>query len=75
MTAKQQRDMALGAARSQLRHGGDDPKSCAFERAWAALDEVYRSEPSTVAGQWYVRSSDAQVAAFRREWEQWRKGR
>lgn len=68
MSQAEQRRIALGAARSYLRTVGTPPSSATFAQAWEALDAVYRSDPALIAARWYIASSDAQVAAFKRDW-------
>jgi len=71
MKKAEQRRIALGAARVQLRRLGIsiDP-FVSFQDVLAVLDDLNRAEPELVASQWYVQASDHQIQLLRREWEQ-----
>jgi len=71
MTKAEQRRLALGAARVQLRRMGVNldpfvPFKCVLE----VLDDLHRAEPELVASQWYAQASDHQIQLLRREWKQ-----
>jgi len=68
MTKAEQRRIALGAVRSQLRHMGCsiDP-FVPFRDVLAVLDDLQRAEPELVASQWYAQASDHQIQLLRRE--------
>ncbi len=71
MTKAEQRRLALGAARVQLRRMGVNldpfvPFKCVLE----VLDDLHRSEPELDASQWYAQASDHQIQLLRREWKQ-----
>lgn len=68
MSLAEQRDIALGAARSQLRRMGKDPQLVEAHVALRVLDDLLRSEPALIASQWYDQASDHQIALFCREW-------
>lgn len=70
MSQAEQRRIALGAVRSQMRSTGTDPRTAPFDQAWETLDAIYRSDPTLVAAQWYIGSSESQVRTFKREWIQ-----
>src|SRR2546423_6735252 len=68
MNMQEKRRIALGAARSQLRHLGISLDRCLpFDDALAVLDELHRSEPDLIASQWYASASDHQIHLLRRE--------
>jgi len=71
MTKAEQRRIALGAARVQLRHIGVnlDP-FVPFKDVLAVLDDLHRAEPDLIASQWYAQASDHQIQLLRREWKQ-----
>jgi len=61
--------MAIGAARSEIRKHGDNPKDYGAGHALAVLDDIARAEPDLCASLWYLEASDNQIALFRREWK------
>lgn len=65
----EQRKIALGAARSQLRNQGILPRTASFDQAWNALDVLYKLDNTTVAAQWYINASEPQIRLFRKEWK------
>lgn len=71
MTKAEQRRIALGAARVQLRRVGisSDP-FVPFRDVLKVLDGLNRAEPELVASQWYAQASDHQLQLLRREWKQ-----
>ncbi len=75
MTQAQRRSLALGAARSYLRQMRITPEMVTASDAHAALDDVARVEPDTVAACWYRLASHTQMVLFYREWEHWRTQR
>jgi hypothetical protein len=65
MNKKQQRQIAIRAARSQLR------KNCAdltVANAAAVLDDMARSQPQLIASIWYNCADGRQWSLFDREW-------
>ena len=71
MTKAEQRRLALGAARVQLRRMGVNldpfvPFKCVLE----VLDDLHRAEPDLIASQWYAQASNHQIDLLRREWKQ-----
>ena len=68
MSLAEQRDIALGAARSQIRQMGKDPQVCEAQVALRVLADMLRTDPDLIASQWYDRASDYQIALFCREW-------
>src|SRR6266705_5487089 len=72
MKQTEKRQIALRAARAQLRTLGIDPqKTASFQDILAVLDDLARSEPDLVASQWYTASTNHQIAALRRDWHAW----
>ncbi len=71
MTKAEQRRIALGAVRSQLRHMGCsiDP-FVPFKEVLAVLDDLHRAEPDLIASQWYAQATNHQIQLLRREWKQ-----
>ncbi len=71
MTKAEQRKIALGAVRVQLRRLGVsvDPL-VPFQDVLAVLDDLHRAEPELVASQWYANATDHQIKLLRREWKQ-----
>ena len=70
MNMQEQRRIAMGAVRSQLRHMGFSlESSVAFDDAMRVLDDFSRSEPELLASQWYANASDNQMKLLRREWQ------
>ncbi len=72
MTKQEQRRLALGAVRSEARKHLNPTSLTAIE-ALAVLDDLGRSEPALIASQWYRDASDAQIKAFKKEWETWQR--
>ena len=63
------RRVAQGAARSQMRRQGIDPKQASAEDALRVLDDIYRVDPELIAALWYGQASDNQIRLFEREWK------
>jgi hypothetical protein len=71
MTKAEQRRMALGAVRVQLRRMGVSvDANTSFRDVLAVLDDLYRAEPELIASQWYASATDHQITLLRREWKQ-----
>ena len=68
MKKNEQRRVALGAVRSQMRRVGINPKTASSDSAYAVMDDLARSEPNLIASIWYLDASDNQVKLFIREW-------
>ena len=69
MNIQEQRSIALGAARSQLRHMGFSLESSVpFDNVLCVLDDLNRSEPELIASQWYAHASGYQITLLRRDW-------
>ena len=67
---QEKRRIALGAARSQLRHMGISlDRTVPFDDALAVLDDLHRSEPDLIASQWYANASEYQITLLRRDWK------
>lgn len=71
MNLQEQRAIAIRSARAQLRVQGADPATVTADGALAVLDDLLRSDPETVAAQWYESASERQMRLFEREWQQW----
>src|SRR5258708_40158254 len=74
MTQTEQRHIALGTARSELRRLGVplDPYTVSFKEVLAVLDDLCRAKPDLVASQWYRQASEHEIRLLRREWlRQW----
>jgi hypothetical protein len=74
MHLSDQRALALGAVRSQLRSMSFDPVTVSAEDAHRVLDDLARHCPDLVACQWYASASSYQMQLFYVEWERWRRG-
>ncbi len=71
MTKAEQRRIALGAARVQLRRMGVSiDLFVPFQDVLAVLDDLNRAEPDLIASQWYAQATDHQIQLLRREWKQ-----
>ena len=69
MNMQEKRSIALGAARSQLRHLGISlNSSVTFDDALCVLDDLHRAEPSLIASRWYANASEYQLTLLRRDW-------
>jgi len=69
MNMQERRSIALGAARSQLRHiGVSIDRSISFDDVLFVLDDLHRAEPDLIASQWYANASDNQITLLRRDW-------
>src|SRR5258708_3262267 len=67
------REIALGAVRSQSRRIGIDPRTLTADDAWGILDDLNGAEPELQASRWYRSSTIAQRTLFFREWKRWQK--
>ncbi len=71
MTKAEQRRIALGAVRAQLRRMGVSVDTFTpFRDVLAVLDDLHRAEPDLVASQWYANASENRITLLRREWKQ-----
>jgi len=71
VTKAEQRRIALGAARVQLRRMGVSiDLFVPFQDVLAVLDDLNRAEPDLIASQWYAQATDHQIQLLRREWKQ-----
>jgi hypothetical protein len=64
----EQRQIALGAARSYLRRQGIEPLRASVDDAFAALDDLARRDGDLVASCWYTAMSKNQERLFVRDW-------
>jgi hypothetical protein len=62
------RQIAIGAARSQMKKMGIDPKTETSSDALTVLDDIARCEPNLIASKWYNKASDNQITLFKRDW-------
>jgi len=70
MNMQEKRSIALGAARSQLRHMGISiDRSVTFHDALCVLDDLNKAEPDLIASQWYANASECQITLLRRDWK------
>lgn len=69
MMKAEQRQIAQGAARSQLRRLQIDVQSASADDALTVLDDLYRSEPDLIASIWYAQASEHQIKLFCQEWK------
>jgi hypothetical protein len=70
MKMQEQRSIALGAARSQLRRIGTNPaRSVPFDEVLKVLDDLCREAPELIASQWYANASENQITLLRRDWK------
>lgn len=75
MNAQEKREIAAGAARSQLRKMNSP---LLLDSAKCVLDEMAKSNPDLIAAQWWLNASENQYKIFCREWKtanptQWEK--
>ena len=76
------RQIAIGAARSQLRRQHElaveyctaagvalASQAPDADAALAVLDDIARSDPTLLASVWYRKASARQIALFRKEWK------
>ncbi len=69
MNMKEKRSIALGAAKSQLRHLGVSlERIVPFDDVLCVLDDLYKAEPDLIASQWYANASEYQLTLLRRDW-------
>ena len=67
----EQRQIALGAVRSQLcRMGISIDPFVPFLEVLKVLDDLNRAEPDLIASQWYAQASENQIRLLRRDWKQ-----
>ena len=70
MNLQEKRSIALGAARSYLRHMGIPiDRSMSFDSVLGVLNDLYLSEPDLIASQWFRHASDYQITQLRRDWK------
>ena len=60
MILAEQRRIALGATKAQLRKLGIDPKLATVETAEQTLDELARVSPDLIASKWFISASNYQ---------------
>lgn len=66
MKLSEQRNIALRAARHQLKKIGSE---LSLSSAELVLDEMARIEPNLIASQWWINASHAQWLLFKKEWD------
>ena len=71
MNQTEKRQVAIGAARSEARAKGFDPKTLSANSALDMLDDIARVEPKLIASIWYINATDNQFNLFSREWKKW----
>lgn len=65
---KEMLEIAMGAARSEIRGQGGDPVETDADEALKCLDEIARQEPELVASQWYLSVTQRELSRFARKW-------
>jgi hypothetical protein len=75
MKKSEQRQIALGAARSYLRRQGIDPVTVSASAAFAALDDLERIAGDTMSSRWYASMNRNQERLFKSEWRKWKRSR
>ena len=73
MRIAQQRVIALEAARALLPLMGLQPEFVKASDVLCVFDELFYTQPQSVAYQWYASASDRQLDLFVDEWEAWRE--
>ena len=73
MRKEQQRAIALQVVRELLPIMGIQPEMVDACEAFKALDELYSTQPQSVAYLWWESASDRQIDLFVDEWEEWRE--
>ena len=73
MLKQEQREIAIGAVRSELRRAGVRPELVDWAGAFRVLDDLLRVEPTLIASRWYALATDNQLRLFKQEWERWRQ--
>jgi len=66
MNAQEKRQIAAGAARSEMRRKNI---ALTLDNAKAVLDDLARTEPELIASQWWLDASDNQYRLFCQEWQ------
>jgi len=69
----QKRQVAIRAARAQLRQIGCRLDEMTVQAAEQVLDELARTKPDLVAAQWFIAATANQWRLFCREWKAWHK--
>jgi hypothetical protein len=69
----QQRAIALQAARELLPIMGIRPEMVGASEALRALDELFYTQPQSVAYCWFESANEQQIDLFIDEWEDWRE--
>lgn len=69
MNQAEKRQIAAGAAKSQLRRMGFNPACCTADDAFRVLEDLKLSEPSLVASAWWRDATEKQIMLFEREWK------
>jgi hypothetical protein len=69
-TKKEQREITLGAIRSELRKSDQDLSNVNFKTVQEVLDNIYRTDARCVAAQWYINATDNQWNLLKHEIKQ-----
>ena len=64
----EKRQAAIQAARAYLNRMGIPPDTRPADSGLAALEDVARIQPDSLAAQWYKSAGDRQIELFRRDW-------
>lgn len=73
MTRTQQRAVALGAARYQLRQLKVNLLEASAADAHAALEDYVRRYPEMVGAQWYRTATEEEITGFYHAWARWQR--
>lgn len=73
MYKKEQRRIAIGAARAEMRSVQQVPEQATFDDVLSALNEMSLRDKNLIASQWYLQASDNQIKLARKEWAAWKK--
>ncbi|GHO52900.1 hypothetical protein [Ktedonobacter robiniae] len=73
MRRKQQRTLALQTVCELLRIMDIAPETVHADQAFTALDELYYTQPQSVAYRWWESATEREIDCFIDEWEEWRE--
>jgi hypothetical protein len=73
MTRTEQRQLALGAARSLLRKQGRNVFTASVLDAHQVLDDFACQYPACMVSCWYRTASEFELALFYRDWDVWQQ--
>lgn len=70
---KQNREIAIGAVRSEIRKQGFIAERQSARTALAVLNEIALRNPELRASSWYLNCTDNEICLFVRDWNTWAK--